>query len=234
MTRDDDGAAAAEGQGRDEGRPDWLEDAKRCLQQNGPPNWSEEKRSAWLEEAIRCLREALREGRRDDATKLYRGHQNDTEAMTAALLSVWQTFVDHPGSFEELSESATDVDIAGFFMRLACRRMRRKRHADQRVAAQVAWASVRGMEGDILPFDPEDPKGNDEFVKNTRREIAEVLGKRSPHERFVIEMRMAGYTGREIVERVKEEFPDAPNSAATVSRIWDRFRDELWARLKSD
>jgi hypothetical protein len=186
---------------------------------------------ALVDHAITLLREALQQGRRTDAVRLYRGHANDTAATAAAILSAWQTFARHPDE-EELPEMVSMTDLAARFIRRACQRMRRKDYRDQQMAEQVARGHPRGSAGQYLPFDPADPREREEVMKNLPLEIEEVLGERSERDRRVVELWVEGHTYEEIVERVRAELPGEPVSAATVHRIIERFRDEMRGRLE--
>lgn len=187
-----------------------------------------------LERAMDLIRGALREGRRNAAAKLYRGNENDTKATAGALLSAWETFAHHLDCDEEMLESVSMAELAALLIRRAYNRMRRKDYGDRKLADQVARSRVRGKDGDLLPFDPAAPPQTDDVVKILPEEIAAVLRQRSERDRLVIELWLDGDVYEKIVECVRATLPEEAVSTATISRIIDRFRDDLHQRLREE
>jgi hypothetical protein len=129
-------------------------------------------------------------------------------------------------------EAVSMADLAALFIQRAYNRMRRQNAADRRLAHQVAQGQVRGKDGDLLPFDPAAPPPSEELVKILHEEIAVLLQERSGRDRLVIELWLDGLIYEKIVERVRLDLPDEAVSTATISRIIDRFRDDLHHRLR--
>jgi hypothetical protein len=191
-----------------------------------------------LDAVERMLRDALRKGRPSgvewEVVNLYRGTddpRNKTEALKAACLSGWESFEkcvdalphDGPLSLEE---------AAGLLIHRAYLRKRRADYRDDQVARQVSRANVRGRDGEFRPFDPPAPACGDESLKKLEGLIADLLEERSVRDRLVFDLFLHGHTYEAIVEQVKAALPGESSSIAGVSRIVNRFRDELRARLE--
>jgi hypothetical protein len=198
-----------------------------------------------LQVAMDLIHKALREGRRNDGTQLYRGNANDTAATAAALLSAWPSFAGQLDAEAELPETVTLPELAVRFIRKAYNRMRRQKRRQDQMTDQVARGQTRDTNGEqtLLDFaDPRhkevaDPLQKQEWVENLTRVIGEVVGSRSERDRLVIELWLEGHadeeiTYKKIVERVGAELPKAPISITGVCRILDRFKDEMRGRLE--
>jgi hypothetical protein len=193
-----------------------------------------------LREAETLLRAALQEGRPKgtswEVVRLY--HDTDqsrgkTEAVLAACLSNWQGVAQHIDEAMQEDRPLEIGEITSMLIHKAFLRKRCKDYRDRQMAEQVARAKVTGSNGEYLPFDPADLGERKQSLKLFGEEIALVLKERSVRDRMVIELRADGYSPREIVDKVKAALPDEPMSEPTVSRIIQRFGDDL-RRLLDD
>jgi serine/threonine protein kinase len=184
------------------------------------------------------LRGALRKGRPTgvewEVIDLYRNADDSrgkTESLLAACLEGWEEFV---GALDALpQERPLSLDeVAALLIHRAYLRKRREDYWDRHMSEQVDRANVRGPDGELLPFDPPAPGGGEDALKQLEELIANLLEGRSVRERMVLDLYLNGHTYAAIVEKVKESLPGEPISQPTVSRIVERFRDELRSRLE--
>jgi hypothetical protein len=187
-----------------------------------------------LTEAMRLIRSALAEGRRNDAVRLYHANEDDSRATAGALLSAWSTFVRYLDHREELNATPALPDLAAQFIHRAYLRLRREKYRARQIQEQLDTGRAVGKDGSQLPFDPVDPRQREEVLKNVRLEIAEVLGRRPPRDRCVIEKWVEGFGYEEIVEQVRAALPGEKISLATVSRIVQSFCDEMQRSLQDE
>lgn len=188
---------------------------------------------ALLNRAVEQIREALHQGHLNDAARIYQGNGN-TLATQGALLSAYQSFLRELDAGEDQPEALDVAELAGVFVHRTWNRMRRKQYRDDQMAEQVWRAHAPGKNGELLPFDPVDPHERDDLVKKLRLEIAEVLGKRSARDRYLIGLKSAKHTGKEIVQKVRIAFPEQSLSEAGVSRVYHAFLDELRDHLREE
>jgi hypothetical protein len=187
-----------------------------------------------LREAMNLVHQALREGRRNDATQLYHGNDGDSLATEGALLSAWSSFAGQLDAEAELPETVTMPELAARFIHKTYNRWRRKKRRDDQMNQQTARGQTRDADGASTPLDFADHRQPEE-LKNLSLELGEVikkvLGTRSVRDRLVIELWIEGHTYEVIVERVQAALPKARISPATVQRIVERFRDEMRGEL---
>ena len=195
-----------------------------------------------LAEAMRLIRAALKEGRPKgiawEARRIYEGADDPSHkslAAQAALLSDWPSFAQYLAGAGQDTEVLNKEQVAGLFIHHTFNRWRRKIRRDKQMERQVARANVSREDGEILPWDPVDPDARKESLKNLREEIAIILGKRSERDRLVLEMKyFGGLNYVTIVQEVRKVLPEESISESTISRIVDRFEDELLERSKED
>ncbi len=190
-----------------------------------------------IEATEQLLRTALRAGRPHgvqwEVTELYRAadaSRHKTEALLAACLSDWHSFVR---DLENAGDEPLSLDqVTTLLVHRAYNRHRRKEYRDKQMAKQVEHAHVRGRDGEQLPFDPP-ARSSDEALKNLSEEIAFLMAERSLRDRLIIELRyFGGFAPAEIIPRVRAACPEASISAATISRVLQKFEDELRPRLE--
>jgi hypothetical protein len=187
---------------------------------------------ALLDHAMNLIRTALRAGTRNAATQLYRGNEDDSLATKGALLSAWETFVQDLDQGGPLPDAVGMPELAARFVRRAYNRMRRQQYRERRMQEELSAGRGRDAEGELLTFDPPDVAGQAEILKILPLEIAEVLGEQPERERRVLELWLQEHTYAEIVRQVKEELPGTAISQPMVSRIVNRFTDEMRGRLE--
>jgi hypothetical protein len=195
-----------------------------------------------LDEAMKLIRAALKEGRPHgivwEAKRLYEASDDPShksEATKAAFLSNWPSFARYLAEAGQETESLSKEQIAVIFIHHTFKRWRRKTYRDKQMDGQVARGYVPGEDGELMPFNPEDRKAREESVKNLQEEIAFILGKRSVRDRMVLEMKYFGELNHaSIVQEVRKVLPGEPISPATISRIVERFADELRDRLNEE
>jgi hypothetical protein len=196
-----------------------------------------------LEELCRAveqmLRTALRKGRPRgvewEVVDLYRDTDDSTGrtlAVLGACLSGWESLAPDLEALAGQEGPLSLEDIAALLIHRTHLRKRRRDYRDQQMARQVDRANVRAPDGEILPFDPQAPEERQDFLKNLEELIATLLAERSVRDRMVLDLYLHGHTYAAIVEAVQAALPDERLSQPTVSRIVERFRDELRARLK--
>ena len=111
---------------------------------------------------------------------------------------------------------------------------RRRGYRDKQMGQQIARANVRGEDGELLPFNPPAPQEGEIFLEDLEEVIALVLKDRSVRDRMILEMRLDELTYEAIVEKIKAALPRESISQATVSRVVERFRDELRGHLEDE
>jgi hypothetical protein len=168
-----------------------------------------------------------------EATLLYKFSnvsQAKTDAVVAACLSDWHSFVQ---DFDKEDREPMDLDdVVVLLIHRTYNRMRRQKYRDDQMNEQLAMGRAKGNDGETLPFDPAMQPWRLGSVKNLQEEIAVVLKDRSPRDRLIIELRyFAEMKPKEIVERVKAAMPGTPVSEAVVSRVLQRFADDLRPRV---
>ncbi|MBX9681849.1 MAG: hypothetical protein K2X38_24075 [Gemmataceae bacterium] len=191
-----------------------------------------------LAEAVkRFLAEALQgdsaSGPVREATLLYKfstASQQKTADVVAACLSDWHSFVRE---FENGDREPMDLDdVVVLLIHRTYNRMRRQKYRDDQMNEQLAKGRSKTRDGEMLPFDPAMQPWRLGAVKNLEEEIAFILKDRSPRDRFIIELRyFAELKPKDIVQRVKAEMPRIPVSEAVVSRVLQRFADDLRPRV---
>lgn len=194
-----------------------------------------------LHETEKLLRAALQKGRpqgiEKEAVKLY--HDTDdskgkTAAMLAACLSNWNSLVQQLNlcSEEDLPLSLEEVTV--WLIHRAYLHKRRKGYQNKKMDQQIARANVRGQDGELLPFDPPAAAERKIFLEDLEEVIALVMKEHSVRDRMVLELWLDEHTYEEVVAKIKAELPGEAISQATVSRIVERFRDELRGRLEEE
>lgn len=168
-----------------------------------------------------------------EATLLYKfskASQQKTADVVAACLSDWHSFVREADDADREPMDLDDVVV--LLIRRTYNRVRRQKYRDDQMSEQLAKGRAKARDGEMLPFDPAMQPWRLGTVKNLEEEIAFILKDRSPRDRFIIELRyFAELKPKEIVQRVKAEMPGTPVSEAVVSRVLQRFADDLRPRV---
>jgi chromatin segregation and condensation protein Rec8/ScpA/Scc1 (kleisin family) len=194
-----------------------------------------------IKETEKLLRAALQKGRPEGiewkAVKLY--HDTDdskgkTAAMLAACLSNWESLVQQLERCSTEDEPLSVEEVTARLVHRSHLRKRRKNYRDKQMDQQTARANVRSDDKEFRPFDPPAPEDGEISLKDLEEEIALLLEKRSIRDRMVLELWLDEYTYEEIVEKIKATLPSEPICPATVTRIVQRFRDELRGRLEEE
>jgi hypothetical protein len=187
------------------------------------------------------LRTALRKGRPQgvewEVLDLYRDTDDSTGktlALLGACLSGWESLAPDLEAIIQQEGPLSLEEIAALLIHRTHLRKRRREYRDRQMAQQVDRANVRGPDGELLPFDPQAPGEREELLKNLEELIAELLEERSVRDRMVLDLWLNGHTYKAIVERAQAALPNEPISEPTVSRIVDRFRDDLRDRLAEE
>jgi len=190
----------------------------------------------------KLLKAALQEGRptktpEREAVELYQGTSDPrgkTAAMLAACLSDWPSFARHLDNSGRDEGPLTMDEITALLVHRVYLRKRRTEYRDDQMHGQLRRANVRGGNGEFIAFDPEDPRNWEQSMNELREEIAYVLGGRSVRDRMVLELWLNQHTGKAIVEMIEKDLPGHRISEATVSRIVERFQDELRGRMDEE
>ncbi|MFO0863747.1 MAG: hypothetical protein U0744_03665 [Gemmataceae bacterium] len=156
--------------------------------------------------------------------------QAKTDAVVAACLSDWHSFVQE---FNEADRDPVDLDdVVVLLIHRTYNRMRRQKYRDDQMNEQLSKGRAKGSDGEALPFDPAMQPWRLGSAKNLQEEIAVLMKERSPRDCLIIELRYFGeLKPKQIVERVKATMPGTPISEAVVSRVLQRFADDLRPRL---
>jgi hypothetical protein len=148
------------------------------------------------------------EGIDKEVTVLYKvvdGSQRKTDALVAACLSDWQSFIKDLQCPDHQPLNADKAAI--LLIHRTFNRWRRKKYRDDQSAEQVDRANVKDKDGEFLPFDPAMPAWRQEAVKFSEEIIAIVVAGFSPRDRMIVELLyFEEMTGKEIVRKLKRHF----------------------------
>ncbi|HTU21907.1 MAG TPA: hypothetical protein VMG10_27965 [Gemmataceae bacterium] len=199
----------------------------------------------FLEDVLKATEQLLRtalqkgtpKGIEREAVKLYHDTEDSkgkTAAMLGACLSSWESLVGQLNVSSEEDRPLSLTEVSERLIHRAYLHKRRRGYRDKQMGQQIARANVRGEDGELLPFNPPAPQEGEIFLEDLEEVIALVLKDRSVRDRMILEMRLDELTYEAIVEKIKAALPRESISQATVSRVVERFRDELRGHLEDE